>query len=93
MPISTDSARSTAPAWGVASVTASRSPASSTQNERLEVTVHGPFDEDEEDEHIWTRRYMNLDQQGRAYQFRASEQGSHYVPVELAAAIRRASAF
>jgi len=43
--------------------------------------------------HIWTRRYINLDQQGRAYQFRASEQGSHYVPVELAAAIRRASCF
>lgn len=43
--------------------------------------------------HIWTRRYINLDQQGQAYQFRASEQASHYVPVELSDAIRRASAF
>ena len=43
--------------------------------------------------HIWTRRYLNLDQQGQAYQFRASEQGSHYVPVELSGAIRRASSF
>lgn len=42
--------------------------------------------------HIWTRRYINLDQQGQAYQFHASEQGSHYVPVELSGAIRRASA-
>ncbi len=39
--------------------------------------------------HIWTRRYINLDAQGRAYQFHASAQGSHYVPVELTAAIRR----
>lgn len=43
--------------------------------------------------HIWTRRYINLDRQGQAYQFRASEQGSHYVPVELSGAIRRASSF
>jgi hypothetical protein len=43
--------------------------------------------------HIWSRRYINLDRQGRAYQFRASEQGSHYVPVELSGAIRRASSF
>ena len=43
--------------------------------------------------HIWTRRYMNLDQQGQAYQFRTSEQGSHYVPVEFSCAIRRASSF
>lgn len=41
--------------------------------------------------HIWSRRYINLDQQGRAYQFRVSEQGSHYVPVEFSGAIRRAS--
>jgi len=43
--------------------------------------------------HIWSRRYINLDQQGQAYQFRTSEQGSHYVPVELLGAIRRASSF
>lgn len=43
--------------------------------------------------HIWTRRYLNLDQQGQAYQFRGSEQGSHYLPVELSSAIRRASSF
>ena len=43
--------------------------------------------------HIWSRRYINLDQQGQAYQFHASEQGSHYVPVELSGAIRRASSF
>jgi hypothetical protein len=43
--------------------------------------------------HIWTRRYINLDQQGQAYQFHASEQGSHYVPVALSSAIRRASTF
>ena len=30
--------------------------------------------------HIWSRRYINLDQHGQAYQFHASEQGSHYVP-------------
>lgn len=43
--------------------------------------------------HIWSRRYINLDQHGQAYQFHASEQGSHYVPVELSGAIRRASSF
>lgn len=45
------------------------------------------------DKHIWSRRYINLDQQGQAYQFHASEQGSHYVPVELSGGIRRASSF
>lgn len=43
--------------------------------------------------HIGTRRYINLDQQGRAYLFRASDQGCHYVPVEFSGAIRRASCF
>ena len=43
--------------------------------------------------HIWTRRCINLDQQGQAYQYHASEQDSHYVPVELSGAIRRASSF
>lgn len=43
--------------------------------------------------HIWSRRYINLDQHGQAYQFHASEHGSHYVPVELSEALRRASSF
>lgn len=43
--------------------------------------------------HIWSRRSINLDQNEQAYLFQASEQGSHYVPVELSGAIRRASSF
>jgi hypothetical protein len=41
--------------------------------------------------HIQSRRYINLDQHGQAYQFRVSEQDLFYAPVDISDAICRAS--